>query len=163
MRKGHAGGGPVGRGRHRRCRCAHPLPATKSDLNRPTGVAVDDASGDIYIADANNNVVEKSTPAGSCVVAGIPGSYGEPTPAAATNFDLYDPTGVVADASGDLYIADHNNHEVEEVGSGLAIPAPPPPGKTPPVKGTITTTTLITAVVPQSPVNYGTVSISPPR
>ena len=47
-----------------------PGPATSSELDWPTGVAVD-AHGDLFIADTENDVVEEVTPAGRLsVVAG---------------------------------------------------------------------------------------------
>ena len=47
-----------------------PGPATSAALSFPSGVAVD-ANGNVYIADAGNNVIEKVTPDGNLsVIAG---------------------------------------------------------------------------------------------
>jgi len=43
------------------------------------------------------------------------GGYGLPTPGAATSSTLYYPDDVAVDASGDVYIADSLNNEVEKV------------------------------------------------
>jgi hypothetical protein len=92
-----------------------PGPATSSELDRPTGVAVN-AHGDLFIADQLNNVVEEVTPAERLsVVAGVVGKSGRPTSGPATGSRLDDPTGVAVDTHGDLFIADFDNLVVEEV------------------------------------------------
>ena len=79
----------------------------------PTGVAVD-ASGDIIVADTDNNEIRMVTPAG--VVTTLAGSTtvgsADGTGAAAS---FYHPTGVALDAAGDIYVADYGNNEIREV------------------------------------------------
>jgi sugar lactone lactonase YvrE len=91
-----------------------PGPATRSALDDPYGVALD-AHGDLFIADAGNNVVEKVTPAGRLSVVAGDGQEGSPTPGPATRSELYLPSAVAVDAHGDLFIADAYNDVVEEV------------------------------------------------
>jgi sugar lactone lactonase YvrE len=92
-----------------------PGPATKSKLSDPSGVAVDRA-GNLYIADPQNQVIEKVTPSGVLsVVAGVVGQSGAPAPGAATSSDLDDPVGVAVDGAGNLYVADYDNADVEKV------------------------------------------------
>lgn len=92
-----------------------PGPATKSALGNPTGVALD-SSGNLYIADAFNNVVEKVTPQGTLSIVAGNGTAGAPTPGAATRSKLDEPYGVALDpATSDLYIADYGNSRVEKV------------------------------------------------
>jgi hypothetical protein len=86
-------------------------------LNGPSGVAVD-ASGNIYIADANNAVIRKvdsthtiTTVAGDYAKACGTVSNGSP----ATNFALCDPAGVATDSSGNLYIADQGDNLIRKV------------------------------------------------
>jgi sugar lactone lactonase YvrE len=79
-------------------------------LSGPLGVAVDEASGDVYVADAGNNRVEEFGPEGK-YVATITG--GE-TPAGSFS----DPTGVAVDnssspAKGDLYVMDVGHHVID--------------------------------------------------
>jgi streptogramin lyase len=73
-----------------------------------------DASGDLFIADYGNNVIEEVTPAGVLSVVAGDGKAGPPTPGVATDSDLNQP-GVAADDRGDLFIADYGNNVVEKV------------------------------------------------
>jgi sugar lactone lactonase YvrE len=93
-------------------------PATSARLNQPFGVAVD-ASGNIYIADGGNHRIRKVTNFGSSgtisTVAGN-GEYGYSGDGGlATSAQLYAPTGVAVDASGNIYIADTENHRIRKV------------------------------------------------
>lgn len=97
-----------------------PGPATKSHLGGPVGVAVD-TSGNLYIADAVSNVIEKVTPGGALsIVAGIVGG-GPPTPGPATSSHLSNPDGVTVDTAGNLSIADSLNRVVEKVTAGGSL------------------------------------------
>jgi sugar lactone lactonase YvrE len=93
---------------------ATPGPATESDLDFPTKVAVD-GLGNLYIADDGNNEVEKVSPTGVLSVIAGTGTAGPSTPGPATSSDLQFPYGVAVDASGDVYIADSANDEIDEV------------------------------------------------
>ncbi len=81
-----------------------------------------DAAGNLYISDFFNNLVEKVTPDGNIVVvagSGGPGGGGPggpfTTPQPATSVYLNGPTGMVVDASGNLYISDQNINLIEQV------------------------------------------------
>ena len=89
--------------------------ATSANLSYPTGLEVD-ASGNIYIAEGSTNRIRKvnssgiiSTIAGNGII-GFSGDGG-----VATSANLYNPTGVAVDVSGNIYIADENNKRVREV------------------------------------------------
>jgi len=90
-------------------------PATEAKLKNPRGVFVD-ASGNIFIADTENHCIRKVDAASQFIntVAGIGGSAGF-TGGPATNAKMNKPQGVFVDASGDIYIADTNNHRIRKV------------------------------------------------
>jgi uncharacterized protein (TIGR03437 family) len=99
-------------------------PATSARLNNPEGVALD-SSGNLYIADGNNNrirVVTASTGtittvAGSSTLGGFSGDGG-----AATKAKLNTPKGVVVDSIGNIYIADTFNSRIRLVSpSGIIM------------------------------------------
>ncbi len=95
-----------------------------SSLDFPFGVAVD-SSGNVYIADENNNrVLEYNTPltngTTASLVFGQGGSFGstgcndDTTNGSSTASDLCSPYGVALDATGNLYVADAGNNRVLE-------------------------------------------------
>jgi uncharacterized protein (TIGR03437 family) len=92
--------------------------AISAQLHLPAGVALD-AAGNLYIADAHNNVIRKvsggliSTLAGN----GTAGFSGDSGPAASAQ--LNQPTGVALDGTGSVYIADSANNRVRKVSAGV--------------------------------------------
>jgi sugar lactone lactonase YvrE len=94
-----------------------PGTATGVDLNRPRGVAVD-AAGNLYIADTGYQQILKVTTGGTLSVVAGTGSYGAPTPGAATSSALGFPSGLAVDSSGNLYIADSGSRKILKVTSG---------------------------------------------
>ena len=79
------------------------------------GIAADGA-GNIYIADAGNNVIRKVTATGvisTFAGEGIGGYSGDNGPA--TMAKLNSPWGVTADAAGNVYIADYANNVIRKV------------------------------------------------
>jgi Bacterial Ig-like domain (group 3)/NHL repeat len=93
-------------------------PATAATLSNPSAVAYD-ASGNLYLADANNHVVREISTSGIITTiagTGIEGYSGDS--AAATSAQLDTPTGVAVDASGNIYIADSHNHRIRKVSAG---------------------------------------------
>ena len=112
-----------------------PGPATSSALNYPGGIAVD-SSGNVYIGDFGNDVVEKVTPSGILSIFAGRGTAGAPTPGPATSSDLGGPAFVAVDSWGDVYIADFGANVVEKVTpsgtlsifAGTGTPGAPTPG-----------------------------------
>jgi hypothetical protein len=93
--------------------------ATAAELYSPEGLAFD-TSGNLYIADALNNVVREVTAADGKIktIAGTgnPGFSGDLGPA--TSAMLQSPWGVHVAPSGVLYIADFGNNAVRAVTAG---------------------------------------------
>jgi len=93
-------------------------PASGAQLNTPEAVAVD-SSGNVYIADTQNNVVRKVTATGviSTIAgngtAGYSGDGGAPTAAM-----LNRPQGIAVDSSGNVYVADTQNARVRKISGG---------------------------------------------
>ena len=79
-------------------------------LRQSAGVAVD-GSGNVYVADTNNNAVKEMPPgcASSSCVTTLGGGFSQPD-------------GVAVDGSGNVYVADYGNNAVKEM-----PPAAPPP------------------------------------
>ena len=84
------------------------------------GVAVD-ASGNAYVADAENNTIRKITPGGVVTtLAGLAGNSGSADgTGSAARFNW--PFGVAVDASGTVYAADWNSCTIRKITSGGVV------------------------------------------
>jgi sugar lactone lactonase YvrE len=79
----------------------------------PSSVAVDSA-GNVYVADQYNNTIRKVTPGGAVTtLAGLAGGGYGSTDGAQASFN--NPIGVAADAAGNVYVADTDNHTIRRV------------------------------------------------
>src|SRR5256885_17079987 len=78
---------------------------TAAQLNSPTGIALD-SSGKLYIADSANHRIRVISGGSITTVAGNGTAGYSGDKAAATSANLYTPSGVALDSSGNLYIAD---------------------------------------------------------
>ena len=93
--------------------------ATLAQLALPSGVAVD-SSGNVYIADTNNQRIREITGTTINTIAGDGEELFSGDGAAATTAVLDSPTGVAVDKAGNVYIADRHNHRVRMI-SGTTI------------------------------------------
>jgi hypothetical protein len=77
-------------------------------FNTPTGVALD-AAGNIYVADQMNSTIRKITPSGTMsTLAGAPNVYGHQDGTGGSAL-FCQPTALTIDASGNLFVADGAN------------------------------------------------------
>ncbi len=86
---------------------------TAARFYQPFGLATD-SSGNVYVAESQNNTIRQITPAGVVTtLAGLAGSYGsaDGTGSAAR---FYDPLGVATDSSGNVYVADAGNNTIRK-------------------------------------------------
>lgn len=96
-------------------------PATDARLYRVRGLAVDGA-GQLYIADSENSRIRKVDAAGIITTVagnGTPAYGGDGGPA--TLASLRRPYDVALDATGNLFIADRDDHRVRRVDTGGTI------------------------------------------
>ena len=90
-------------------------PAASAQLDSPTGL-LKDAAGYVYVADAGNHRIRRIDPSGRIeTVAGTgeQGFSGDGGPAAQARLDS--PSGVAADAAGNVYVADAGNRRVRRI------------------------------------------------
>jgi trimeric autotransporter adhesin len=94
--------------------------ATSASLNEPTGLAID-SKGNVFIADMTDYLIRKVDANGTITtIAGNTTLCQDSTSLCgdgrkATNAELNYPTGITTDASGNVYIADTENHRVRVV------------------------------------------------
>jgi len=91
--------------------------ATSAQLDTPTGVAVD-ASGNIYIADSHNHRIREVSGGNISTIAGTGTAGFAGDGGAATSAQLALPSAVAVDGSGNIYIADTNNHRIRKISGG---------------------------------------------
>ena len=84
-----------------------------ASFNEPLGIAVD-PSGNLYVADFANHVIRKITPLGDVTTLAGSGSPGA-TDGTGTGASFKYPTGVAADSSGNVFVADGNNNLIRKI------------------------------------------------
>jgi hypothetical protein len=91
---------------------------TSASFKFPSGVAVD-GSGNVYVGDNYNNRIRMVTPAG--VVSTLAGSFSGNADGSITVARFRRPTGITMDGSGNIYVADEDNHRIRKISSGSLV------------------------------------------
>ncbi len=96
--------------------------ATDASIGNPNGITVD-KFGNVYVTDGLNNTIRVINSAGRIATfCGAPGGGGySGDGGAATDATLNNPTGICADASGNIYFADQGNNIVRKVDASTGI------------------------------------------
>ncbi len=89
---------------------------SSASFNAPTGVALD-GSGNLYVADSNNNVIRKITRAGSVSTFAGSGAAGFAN-GLGTSATFSSPSHVAVDRDGNVYVSDVGNVSVRKVTAG---------------------------------------------
>ena len=85
-----------------------------AQFDLPSGIAVD-GSGNVYVADSNNQTIRKITPDGMVTtLAGSAGIHGSSDgKGSAARFSS--PQGVAVDGAGNIFVADTNNQTIRKI------------------------------------------------
>jgi DNA-binding beta-propeller fold protein YncE len=87
---------------------------TSASFNHPKGVAVD-AAGNVYVADTDNNLIRKITPAGVVTTVAGTGVNGS-TDGDGTTATFNRPSGLTVNAAGTIiYVADTGNNLIRKI------------------------------------------------
>jgi sugar lactone lactonase YvrE len=96
-------------------------PATNATLNYPDGLAVD-AAGNLFFADSSNYRIRKVGTNGIITTVAGNGTQGySGDGSAAANAELWGPTGVAADADGNVFFGDSYNNVIRKLGTNGII------------------------------------------
>ncbi len=96
-------------------------PADQAQLYWPFGVALD-SGGNLYITDYSNHRVRKVTPDGTIqTVAGTGSSGISEDGGPADQAQLYSPSGIAIDSSGNIYIAEYGGSRIRKIASDGTI------------------------------------------
>jgi sugar lactone lactonase YvrE len=93
---------------------------TAALFNAPQGITIN-PSGNLYVADTGNEAIRMVTVSGAVTtIAGNAGTSGH-TDGAGTAATFNGPTALAADSSGNLYVADTDNHTIRKVVASTGV------------------------------------------
>ncbi len=88
-------------------------PGTEAQFRSPGGLALD-GSGNVYVADTDNQSIRKIAPDGTVSTLAGDGGYGF-VDGPGTVAQFASPTGLAVDGSGNVYVADNENHRIRKI------------------------------------------------
>ncbi len=92
--------------------------AALSSFNKPFGVAADTA-GNVYVADAGNNVIRLISPSGTVSTFAGTGVAGAADGKDTATFNS--PLGVAVDVAGNVYVADYENDLIRKISAAGVV------------------------------------------
>ncbi|MES2388565.1 MAG: T9SS type A sorting domain-containing protein [Bacteroidota bacterium] len=94
---------------------------TIATFNYPNGIDADQ-NGNLYIADAGNNVIRKITPAGIVsTIAGDHTALGDFADGTGSAALFNSPWAVTCDALGNVYVAEYNNYKIRKIVAATGV------------------------------------------
>jgi sugar lactone lactonase YvrE len=94
--------------------------AGSARFNFPYGITIG-PNNTLYVSDTYNHTIRSISPAGVvATLAGLAGTSGT-ADATGSNARFTFPGGIATDTSGNLYIADINNHAIRKIGPGAVV------------------------------------------
>jgi uncharacterized protein YjiK len=95
---------------------------TGAGFNIPRDIAIDSV-GNMYVAEWNNNCIRKITTSGvvTTFAGGSSGTTATFADGTGKNAGFRNPTGVVVDLVGNVYVADFNNHRIRKITSAGVV------------------------------------------
>lgn len=90
-----------------------------AEFDYPTGIAID-SSGNLYVADDDNNVIRKVTPGGAVTTpygtySGTTGTSGFVNGSTGNTSSFYAPRAITIDGSNNLYVSDEGNNAIRKI------------------------------------------------
>ncbi|MBL9214422.1 MAG: hypothetical protein JNG83_02990 [Opitutaceae bacterium] len=94
---------------------------TAARFNFPNGLTLD-AAGNLYVADQKNHTIRRITPAGDVTtLAGLASAGAGRADGTGVAARFNTPSGVAADAAGNVYVADYNNQLIRRVSAAGVV------------------------------------------
>ena len=88
--------------------------STTAQFNNPYGIT-HDALGNFYVADAHSHTIRKVSSSGFVTTIGGTGNYGYSNSTLGISAAFNDPEKLVADAAGNVYVADTGNSSIRRI------------------------------------------------